>query len=165
MRAGGGRADSCHYDVLNPDAGLRELTASGWGPTDLYFFATPHIFSGVRGAFSAELFRGFADYYVAGFVNLVAGLRPLGIEGLFFPSTVAIDELPLDMGEYAAAKLAGELACAFLRKAARGVRVYAPRIPRVATDQTLSIMPIRNADPVPIMIQELRRFRDLAADS
>lgn len=162
--AHGGRAAAYHCDVLDLQAGLRAITAGGWVPTDLYYFATPHIFSGVRGEFSVDLFRSFADYYVLGFAGAVAWLRPLGIRGLFFPSTVAIDELPLDMGEYAAAKLAGESTCAFLRKAVKGVRVHAPRIPRVATDQTLTIMPLKNADPVPIMLRELRAFRDLPAD-
>jgi hypothetical protein len=69
------------------------------------------------------------------------------------------------MGEYAAAKAAGEIVCQFLQKNHREMTIYSPRLPRMATDQTvtllpLTLLPVNNLDPVPIMIKVLRCFRD-----
>lgn len=157
--ANGGRAASCHFDVLNPrpDAAL---SASDHAPTHLYYFATPVILPGVKGSFSSKRFNDFCDYYVTGFFNTVNQFGRLGTRNIFYPSTVFIDELPASMGEYAAAKTAGETLCAFLEKTSRGMRIYRPRFPRMATDQTVSLLRLDNQDPAPIMIRSLRFFRD-----
>jgi hypothetical protein len=156
----GGIADNFHFDVLIPKIDPHDISINDWVPTHLYYFATPFIFSGVKGIFSPQLFDKFCDYYVVGFINTVNQVREFGIRRIFYPSTVAIDELPTNMGEYAAAKIASEMLCTFLEKTNREMTIYKPRFPRVATDQTVSIMPVTNQDPVPIMIKELRSFRD-----
>lgn len=158
----GGIADSFHYDVLNPKLGIPNISINDWFPTHLYYFATPFIFSGAKGIFSLPLFNKFCDYYIAGFLHTVNQLSKFGIRHIFYPSTVAIDELPANMGEYATAKIASEMLCAFLEKTNREMTIYKPRFPRVATDQTASSIPVANQDPVPIMINELRSFRDLS---
>lgn len=153
--------DACQFsylDVLNPES-VPDTSQSDWNPTHLYYFATPFIFSAVMGKFSADLFNRFCDYYVIGFIKTVDQLR-LGLKNVFYPSTVAIDELPLNMGEYAAAKMAGEAVCAFLEKKHPGMKIHRPRLPRMSTDQTVSLMPVHNLDPVPAMIKALRSFRD-----
>jgi hypothetical protein len=159
----GGISDSFHFDVLNPQIEPINISINGWAPTHLYYFATPFIISGTKGLFSPKLFNRFCDYYVAGFINTVKLLRTFGIRYIFYPSTVFIDELPPNMGEYAAAKIASEMLCTFLEKTDRETKVYKPRFPRVATDQTVSIMPSSNQDPAPIMLKELRSFRDLSS--
>jgi len=158
--SGGGIADSFYFDVLNPKIDPHDISISDWIPTHLYYFATPFIFSGLKGIFSPQLFGKFCNYYVVGFINTVSQVSEFGIRRTFYPSTVAIDELPTNMGEYAAAKIASEILCTFLEKTNREMVIYKPRFPRVATDQTVSIMPVTNQDPVPIMIKELRYFRD-----
>ena len=156
----GGVADSFHYDVLNPEIDSLNISVNDWAPTHLYYFATPFIVPGAKGIFSPTLFYNFCDYYVLGLFNTVNQLRALGIRYIFYPSTVFIDELPANMGEYATAKFASEMLCTFLEKTDREIKVYKPRLPRVATDQTVSIMPVTNQDPALIMIKELRAFRD-----
>ncbi len=126
----GGVADLSHLDVLNLDRDLAEVVAS-----DQY-------------------------YYVTGFARTVIQLRSLGLRNVFYPSTVAIDELPMNSGEFAAAKMAGETLCSFLEKNDQEMTIYRPRLPRIATDQTASVVPVANQDPVPIMIKHLRSFRD-----
>lgn len=158
--ANGGAADLFHSDVLNPKRDLLDSSVSNWCPTHLYYFATPFISQGVKGSFSTELFSSFCDYYVIGLVHTVNQLRSQGLRNVFYPSTVFIDELPVRLGEYAVAKMAGEMVCTFLEKTNREMTMYRPRLPRMATDQTASLLPVSNEDPVPIMREHLRSFRD-----
>jgi len=154
----GGTASCFQYDVLNPSISEREVSSTGWNPTHIYYFATPLIFSGAKRHFSPELFREFCDYYVVGFANLLNLLIPYAVKKVYYPSSVFVDELPKNMGEYACAKIASELLCTFLEKFHPDLVIYKSRLPRVATDQTVSIMPVKNEDPVDIMISELRAF-------
>ena len=64
-------------------------------------------------------------------------------------------QLPLNMAEYSAAKMAGETMALFLARHHR-LTINFPRLPRLATDQTTSLMPVENKDPVPVMLTELR---------
>ena len=160
IASNGGIVDSLQFDVLNPE--LDEDLMADWQPTHLYYFATPFIFSGVNGVFSRDLFEKFCNYYVLGFINSVNALKSTGLKRIFYPSTVAIDELPSSMGEYVVSKAASEMLCEFIEKNHKGTIIHKPRFPRVATDQTTSMMPVDNQDPVPLMIDHLRTFRELS---
>jgi len=157
----GAIADSFLLDIFNPEIAEQNISLDNWIPTHLYYFATPFIFSGVSGRFSTKLFRNFCDYYVTGFVNIINQMKNFDIRRIFYPSTIAIEELPENMGEYVAAKIAGEALCSFLEKSHPHLRIHRPRLPRLATDQTNSIFPVENQDPAPILLNELRKFRDL----
>ena len=155
----GGVADSFQFDVLNPEITAESVSRDGWLPTHLYYFATPFISPGINGQFSFQLFRHFCDYYVTGFEKTVAALwadKPLKI---FSPSSVMIDEPPPNLQEYVAAKISGETVAAFLQRAYPGVAVYAPRLPRMATDQTANVAAVQSDDPVPVMLAALRAFQ------
>jgi hypothetical protein len=157
ISAAGARAKLAPHDVLRPS--WTDLDAAiDWLPTHCYYFATPFIFSGVAGVFSDELFNRFSAYYVTGFIALVDHYRQLGVRAFFYPSSTAIDELPQNMGEYAAAKAAGEIACRVVEQSQAGLRIDRPRFPRAATDQTVSVLPVKNHDPVPLILEHLRRF-------
>ena len=156
----GGVADYFHFDVLNPQINNLQLSLNNWAPTHLYYFATPFIFSGVKGVFSTNLFNKFCDYYIMGFLNITNSLISSGLRNIFNPSSVAIDDLPLDMGEYVAAKMAGEMLCTSLEKSNSNLTIYKPRLSRMNTDQTASLFPINNPNPAPIMLEHLRRFKN-----
>jgi acyl dehydratase len=156
----GGSADSVGCDVQSPAQDSLTASLNGWQPTHLYYFATPFIFSGVKGVFSPELFDKFCTYYVTGFLNIVNALRGTGVRRIFHPSSVAVDERTADLGEYAAAKTAAEALCTFLENNDKSLTVYRPRLSRMATDQTVSLFPVDNLDPVPIMLDHLRAFRN-----
>lgn len=159
ITSGGGSADSRPFDVLDDRTSIVQRLGVGWAPTHLYYFPTPYIAAGMKGTFSMTLFQRFCDYYLTGFQKVVEHLSSLGLMASFYPSSVYVDEVPLNMGEYAAAKVAGEVLCTYLEKT-QGVRIYAPRLPRMATDQTASILPTRNEDPAFIMIEYLRKLED-----
>ncbi len=158
----GGNADYAGFDVLNPPEDFSDKFGKQWLPTHLYYFATPFIFEANRGIFSPELFEKFIGYYVTGFLRTVEIVHKTSsnLKKIFYPSSVAVEDIPLNMGEYAAAKIAGETLCSFLEKTHPGVKIYKARLPRAATDQTVSLLPVDNNDPVKLMVEQLRTMRD-----
>ena len=160
--SGGGSAECLPFDVLDQPQNLVEKFGKQWAPTYLYYFATPFIFMATKGLFSSQLFQKFCDYYVTGFLNTVQTIRNMGadLQKIFYPSSVSIDELPLNMGEYTAAKMAGEILCTFLEKTDSKLTIHKPRLPRIATDQTVTLFSVHNEDPVPLMLENLRCLRD-----
>lgn len=159
----GATADYIQYNVLEPSQTLVNKISHRPGPLCLYYFATPFIFGAAKGKFSARRFASFSQYYVKGFLKTFQSVLSAssGLQKVFYPSTAAIDELPLDMGEYAAAKTAGEILCDFLQKANPGLVIHKPRLPRIATDQTVSLLPVNNQDPVSVLLGNLRHLRQM----
>lgn len=157
----GARAVCLPLNVLQPPPGLLNMAANQSKPLYLYYFATPFIFGAAKGIFSAQRFNSFIEYYVTGFLRTVQTLADpsTGLQKIFYPSSSAIEELPLDMGEYAAAKMAGEILCDFLQKANPALIIHKPRLPRIATDQTVSLLPVNNQDPVSVLLAHLRHLR------
>jgi hypothetical protein len=114
------------FDVLRPPADPGKSWVDSWSPTHLYYFATPYVFAGRQGSFSAELFRVFCEHYVTGFVRTVRAIRSVAphLRAVFYPSSVAVEELPPNMVEYSAAKAAGEVAGRFLEKTSPSGKTY-----------------------------------------
>jgi hypothetical protein len=159
--AADGSAVSCFaYDVLQEGVRLPGLVGH-WSPTLLCYFATPFISAATPRRFSVRRFQDFCDYYVGGFLNAFHAARALGpgLNHVLHPSTVFIDELPLNMGEYAAAKSAAETLCRFLEKAHPETRFHCPRLPKLATDQTASLILTAVPDPAPTLLAILREMR------
>lgn len=150
IRAHGGLASCVPLDVT-ASFDPHWSAPQGWRPTHLYYFATPFIFSGRRGEFSSELMARLTKSYVSGFAEIVGILAAEGLKGVFYPSTIALDEMPTDMAEYCAAKAAGEMLCQILQKRHASIAFSYERLPRLATDQTASLIPVKNADPLPVM--------------
>ncbi len=158
----GGVAKCLHFDVLSIKHQNFISSLNNWFPTHLFYFATPFIFSGVKGVFSTDQFNKFCHYYVNGFQNCTNILINLGLRNIFYPSTLAISELQTNMSEYTVAKTAGEMLCLFLQKNNSDLKIYKPRLPRMSTDQTVTLFPIKNEDPVPIMLRHLQAFQSIS---
>ena len=158
----GGKANCFQLNVLERNEEVSNRIAKISKPLFLYYFATPHIFGGAKGRFSSQRFKVFSAYYVTGFLRAVQAVldATTSLKKVFYPSSVAIEELPLDMGEYVAAKSSGEILCDFLQKAHPGLFIYKPRLPRVATDQTASLLPVNNLEPVAVLLENLRYFME-----
>jgi NADP-dependent 3-hydroxy acid dehydrogenase YdfG len=161
IKAAGGRAYAVALDCLQPISRLDELLSQLGAPTHLYYFATPPISVNAKQAFSAAIFREMAMYYVEGFARLVEAVHLLSANGLTvcYPSTIFLNEIESGTGEYCAAKAAGEYVCRFLGKALAGTRFYAPRLPRMRTDQTMSILPVKSLEPLKIILEVLRLMK------
>jgi hypothetical protein len=160
IRLGNGSAEALPFDITDGGKSFDLILSQSILPTHLYYYATPHIFSGDRGVFSVTLFEEFCTYYVKGFIDLTRPMIESGLRSIFYPSSIALEQLPPDMVEYTAAKAAGEVICAFLETLEEGVFVYRPRLPRLATDQTLSLLPVHNNAPAPEILNHLRSFRN-----
>jgi NADP-dependent 3-hydroxy acid dehydrogenase YdfG len=163
ITAHGAKADCLPLNVLEPSPARLSMVANRSKPLYLYYFATPFIFGAAKGRFSTKRFTAFCEYYVTGFLRAVQSVAAssAGIQKIFYPSSAAIEELPLDMGEYAAAKMAGEILCDFLQKTIPGIAIHKPRLPRIATDQTVSLLPVSNRDPQSVLLAHLRYLRQL----
>lgn len=163
ISAAGGSARCFHYDVLEQAAD--ETSVESWrsrAPTHLYYMATPMIAAGHHGAFRTELFERYIAYYVDGFAAAYAHFTNPALRFVFFPSTVFVDDMPAGMGEYLVAKQAGETLGAFLTRQEPSVQVVCPRLPRMATDQTVGLSAAERPTPLPIMLQLLRQYAGAA---
>jgi len=103
----------------------------------------------------------FCDYYVSGFYKIFKIMAGKRINNYFYPSTVFLSEQPLNMGEYTAAKAAGESLCSLLSKSVEGINIFNPRLPKLATDQTVSVIGKRIESPDAIMLNQLNQFHEL----
>lgn len=154
----GGQAESFSLNILTHTFDEYSDLLDNWVPTHCYFFATPVIFSGVKGLFSDSLFKKFCSFYLNGFYSIVNILHKKGVCNYFYPSTIAIDEMPTNMIEYTMAKAAGEKMCEFLLINNAKLNIYKPKLPRLATDQTVSFFPVNNLDPFTLMLEHIRKF-------
>jgi len=156
---GGGDADISPYDVLGPAAALLAGFGEGWFPSHLYYFATPAI-TGNAARFSTGKLETLCRYYAGSFVQLAIEVRKVARGGLsvFYPSSVAVENPPANMMEYATAKAAGEAACRLLMARDEGLRIVVERLPRLPTDLTSSIIPVAAADPLPLLRDILSRM-------
>jgi hypothetical protein len=151
-----GRCLVAAYDVRQP--ATDQVTRLPLTPTHLYYFATPAIFRQKRAVFEAELLREFLAFYVDGFYALCRALldrspSPLAV---FYPSSVAVEERPRDLTEYAMAKSAGELLCADLPRALAQLSILSRRLPRLATDQTTSLLDIETPPAADVLLPIIR---------
>jgi hypothetical protein len=157
IRSAGGRAGAMRLDVLQPIAGqLGQLSES---PLSMYYFATPRIAQRPAMRFSPGLFRRFAEVYVDAFYALCDELAVMLKSPLqaFYPSTVAIEQLTPNLAEYAMAKAAGEVLAADMTRSLPGVTVESVRLPRLPTDQTVSMIEQEVGSPAAAMLPIIER--------
>lgn len=153
VKSGGGRLRIAQFDIF---AG----GSFDFDPTHLYYWATPFIAPSSGDRFDVHLFSSFCSYYVTGCSELVAPLLERGLRGVYYPSTIFIEEFPSALREYVAAKQAGEALCKYWRKSYPQTLIYAPRLPRLATDQTVSLTEAIPLDTTEEILKTLRCFRD-----
>jgi hypothetical protein len=147
-------------DVLDKDS-YTSILGDDWVPTHCYYFPTPFIFSGVKGSFSESLFEQFNSVYVSSFIKLVTFLRQKGTLNYFYPSTLALDEMPENMVEYTISKYAAQKACEILKIYDKSINIQSYKFPRMKTDQTVSLLPVENHDPFEYTLSFIRSFNTL----
>ncbi|MCA0240628.1 MAG: hypothetical protein LCI02_07175 [Proteobacteria bacterium] len=156
--AGRGR---CSVVPLDLQAGF---DAGGLDPAALdavYYFATPRIYSKRTGLFDRTAFDGFVDFYLQRFYALCLWLDGVERERparVYLPSTVFISERPKGMTEYAMVKAAAEVLADDLNRSLRNVVVVHTRLPRMATDQTASILQSGVAPTLDAMLAVVRQM-------
>jgi NADP-dependent 3-hydroxy acid dehydrogenase YdfG len=159
-------SDACvafAYDSSGDTAA--QLAALGEDVNQLYYFATPPIFRRTSDLFSPDEFRNFCSVYVDGFYNVCRFVRARSRApelAVFYPSSVAVEQGPAGLAEYAMAKAAGEALCAEMMRQIPEVKIVVGRLPRVLTDQTATIAQVHNADPLAVMLPFIRELRQPA---
>ncbi len=156
----GFKLEAVRFDLTRDSTTLLTKVCKRFRPTHLYYFATPRIFGRRRDPFDAEQFRIFADFYVDRFAAVCrAAMDAVPTLVAFYPSTTGLGaDAVRELTEYTAAKAAGEALCTSMNESIPGLRIAVRRLPRVATDQTATMLPIASADPINTMIPILREL-------
>ncbi len=148
--------DACRvlaYDAMR--AAAPQLAEIDGVVTQLYYFATTQIFLQKQNAFVIDAFHKFSRVYVDAFHECCEALQP-GPASVFYPSSVAVEQRPSGMLEYAMAKTAGEMLCDEMQ--ASGWRIVKSRLPRLLTDQTATVTNVETADPIGVMLPLIRKM-------
>ncbi len=132
-------------------------------PTHIYYFASPHILANNTKDWDNELFTKFCRFYLDAFYKTVKcyaadAKKSSSPITFFYPSTIFIDQPEKGFSEYAVAKGAGETLCKQLTTMHHEFRFIVPRLPRMQTDQTSSIIPIKCDSTSDVMLDELRNI-------
>ncbi len=149
-----GKAACLKYDVIR-DKG--EIFAE-FAANHLIYMATPFINIGRQKKFNSQAFVSFCNYYVDGFAATFDGACHQGLASVYYPSSIFLDELPLQMSEYIAAKGAGEALCSTLAKAFPEIKFVCPRLPRIATDQSASLVKSANKPMLPLVLAQVEQL-------
>jgi acyl dehydratase len=160
VRAFGGHADVFPYDVREEASGqLSQLEKTI--PTHVYYFATCQISRPKSEAIEPEILTQFMDFYVCGLYDLCRGLWERGLKqvSIFYPSSVYVEERPRDLTEYAMAKAAGEVLCADIPRIMPGFRVLQRRLPRLLTDQTISVTSQKLPQAIDLILPMIRAMK------
>lgn len=157
----GGKAIAMPFDHSDPDAGTRFLKGLATTPNVIYYFASPKIFvdNGVK--YDHKLFLRFADFYVRGLNGVYESFRRHNTNSkliLFNPSSFAIDNPVRGLSEYIAAKAASEALMTSIKRFDKYTDIVQARLPRIATDQTTTLLPYPAAKAEAVMyplVQEI----------
>lgn len=129
--------------------------------TSIYYFATPRIFRKKALVFEASLFQEFFKIYIEKFYELCAcveeSTRTTKVK-IYFPSTIALEERPKGMTEYAMAKSAAEVLTHEINRTFTKVSVLSTRLPRLSTDQTATILNIPAESNIETLLPIIRKL-------
>jgi len=132
--------------------------------THLYYFATPQITRQKTQFFIASLLDEFIQVYVKAFYDCYRFFDQLKLPlTVYYPSTVFVESKPPGMAEYSMAKMMGEILCSYMNGRTGHIHVIADRLPRLLTDQTATLPPLKSADPLEIMLPVVRRVQSAPA--
>ncbi len=157
----GGDCRVSHFDIRLPAASqLKDLTMD---PTHMYFFASNPIFRAKGRVLEWPLFDEFATFYLKGFYDLCIALKDTAAQSgirVFYPSSVSVEARPDGMSEYSMVKAAGEVMCKDLSRMLPGLTILVQRLPRLLTDQTASIVPIKEESASDVLLPIIRMVQN-----
>jgi len=146
-------------DVTQNAAAALRSALGDWRPTHLYYFATPHVGRTENLPFSPSKFSYFCRYFVQGLADVLDGLGSGQELAVFYPSSHLVDQPAQGFGEYAAAKAAGESLGRNLHQRWPAVHFHIVRLPRLRTDQTVTLLPQSAVpDVLEVLSHAIRRF-------
>ncbi|MEX2351333.1 MAG: MaoC/PaaZ C-terminal domain-containing protein [Balneolaceae bacterium] len=154
------RTTALAFNVLGDDHTELVQRLTEWKPTHLYYYATPFIETSDTEELNERIYQKFASFYVTGFEKLMYCLDKHHAlpEAVFYPSSVFVSEAPSNLKEYAKAKVEGEAACKKWEQQHSATKIYAPRIPKVDTDQTASLFDSGSVDTTEVTLNFIKNF-------
>jgi len=124
----------------------------------IYFFATPKISAENASSNSVMLYESYHKVYVQAFERLCRKFVDSDANiSVFYPSPTFLNSEKHSFPSYARAKLEGEELCEKITKTTH-IKILAPRLPRLETDQTLSIYKSKFPDPVEVFLPYIREM-------
>ncbi|MEQ1608369.1 MAG: SDR family NAD(P)-dependent oxidoreductase [Hyphomonadaceae bacterium] len=158
IEAAGGRCEMHPYQALDP--AMNQLPAA-LDANAVYYFATSPIGRRKTRAFDAALLHEFVRFHVDGFADLAEAMRERskGRLALFYPSSTYAAEAPKELGEYGAAKRAGEAIAENLAKLLPEVAIVVERLPPIDTDQNTSVTAAPTASALDVMVPIARQMQ------
>ena len=125
-------------DIGNFDSSL-EAKFLEFGFNAVFYYPSPKILR--SNTFDTQLFKKFLYYYVEQFENLIRQIRSAIAKDVvvFYPSTINITEKTPGFTEYIMSKMAGEYLCESLVRDSKNIKILMERLPRLQTDQTMSL--------------------------
>ena len=145
--------DFVHFDIRDLDfSALFDCK-----PDYIFYFATPKIFVKRSKCFENKLYEGFKLFYVDAFKSILENSGTNSVKGIFYPSSVAVEENTKDLAEYIKAKLEGE-ELSKQANIANKTNIFISRLPRTLTDQTATNLTIESKDPFEVMMPILEEF-------
>ena len=106
----------------------------------MLYFATPHIISEDITVNSKNLTELYKIYFIEGFKKIVEDINSGKTLNILYPSTVYIDSSNNKYKKYATIKKQGEKLCQSLMKLYPNIKIIYPRLPRLRTDLTASLI-------------------------
>lgn len=141
------------YDINNND--IKEFYK--FNPEYIFYFPTPKIFVKRKKSFEDSLYKNFHFYYVEAFKQIYKKSVVNGVKGIFYPSSIAIEDSTVEMPEYVKAKIEGENLCKKLSDYGN-TSILVKRLPRTHTDQTATNLNIKSENSFDIMMPIIKEF-------
>jgi MaoC like domain/short chain dehydrogenase len=160
INAAGGNCRCFQFDTSRPETLVPDI--GNWQPNLLFYYATPNITKQLSAQFDQGLYRTFLDTYVTSYDSIVTQMMLQGQHSMWalYPSTIFAEVSPAGFAEYAAAKKQGELLCHTLQTRFPKFHPLIERFPRLATDQTLSLIPQKTEPAVLVLRAALNRLAE-----
>ena len=117
----------------------------------IYYFPTPKVKTEDPNIPNLKLENLYQYFYVDAFRNLLNQvLKRNMLTSIFYPSSTFLDNPPKNFSKYVDAKLKGEQVCREFQET-KFMQIICPRLPRMATDQTLGLLTESFKDSVNVM--------------
>ena len=124
--------------------------------THIYYFATPKIKQSDSKIFDQKLYLNYYNYYIFSFNRILESFSKKHKCKIFYPSTIFIEQEDSFFREYVKAKIDGEKLIENFDK--KNIKIFKPRLPKLETDQTASLIYEKKSDTISIMHEAIKQF-------
>ena len=153
----------CCYNVLDGSPGSQMIRFFS-SVSHIYYLASPNIEKGAGNTWSPQLFTRYCDFYLNGMAKLLEQIKQYASQDneiqLFIPSSIFLEEkneVMRGFDEYIASKAAAEAYVRNFERSNNNWHVFAPRLPRLHTDQTSGVRGIDKREVLDVIIGQLRQ--------